>query len=527
MRYRRSTVWIKVLLPALALGLLAPGTGSARHRAGKDAGAPGQPNIIMILADDLDVNLLSLDYMPNLQVFLAGKGLTFTNYFVPISLCCPSRTTILTGMYPHNHGVFTNTYPEGGFRRFQELNLDRATIGTALQKAGYRTSLMGKYINDYPRGSEKTYVPPGWSEWNVPADNDAYAEFNYTLNENGTLVFHGTAEEDYLTDVLSGKAKDFIQRMAGGQQPFFLYLATYAPHRPATPAPRHENLFPDLIAPRAPNFNEADVSAKPKDLQFDPLTQEGIDFIDYLYPKRIRSLQAVDELVLNIIRTLRRTGLINNTYVVFTSDNGFHMGQHRFLAGKYTAYEEDIHVPLIVRGPGVPAGATIDALSSSVDLAPTFAELAGTKLRFAHDGRSLVPLLSGTEPPGWRQAVLIEQRPFSDLGKAYQQKPKLNLELKTPPARMGAAGLQEPPDAFDSQIWPPIPYVGLRTHRWKYVEYANGEREMYNLSIDPYELVNRSSFARHSLINQLSGVLHQLQYCQGDACTSAESTPLP
>src|SRR6202035_1690634 len=346
---------------------------------------------------------------------LARQGTSFANFFVPISLCCPSRTSILTGVYAHNHRVVTNTPPEGGFERFQQLGLDRETIATALHAAGYRTALMGKYLNGYPDDDHPTYIPPGWDEWEVPADDNAYGGFDYEMNENGKLVKYGHAAGDYMTDVLSQKAQAFIRHTP---QPYFLYLATYAPHRPATPAPRHRRLFKNYGVPRTPSWDEADVSDKPQPFRrLRHLNPDEILAIDAIYRARLQSLQAVDEMVEALIDTLRATGQLAHTYVVFTSDNGFHMGQHRLRPGKYTAYEEDIHVPFILRGPGVPARRVVQALGVSVDLAPTFAELAGATLpaaRGAPDGRSLVPLWSSRPPaPGaWRQAVLVEQRPF-------------------------------------------------------------------------------------------------------------------
>ncbi|MEA2692476.1 MAG: N-acetylglucosamine-6-sulfatase [Acidobacteriota bacterium] len=498
----------------LLLGAVVPGPGRSAVPT-----RPSLPNIILILTDDLDVNLHSLLYMPKLKALLSDQGTTFANHFVPVSLCCPSRATILRGQYSHNHHIYSNFPPDGGFQMFQDYNLDRATIATALAAAGYRTVLLGKYLNGYPLGEATNYVPPGWSEWYVPSDNDAYGEFNYQLNENGKLVDYGGSPGDYLTDVLAAKAAGFIRRAQTSGQPYFMYLASYAPHAPATPAPRHQDLFPDLAAPRPPSFDEGAATLRDKPAQFrgvPPLAAKDVAKIDALYRRRIQSLQAVDDLIARVMFALQGSGQLDHTYVVFTSDNGFHMGEHRFRPGKYTAYEEDVHVPLVVRGPGVPAGRVRDDLTSSVDLAPTFADLAGAALAVRPDGRSLVPLFAGAPAPAdWRQAVLLEQRPFPQ---------------KSVPTTPENAGVLEPPDLGDKAglgSFPPVTFRGVRTKTTKYVEYASGEREYYDLAADPYELHNLAKKADRAYLGKLSQVLSRLQACAGKSCRAAESTPLP
>jgi arylsulfatase A-like enzyme len=317
-----------------------------------------------------------------------------------------------------------------------------------------------------------------------------------------------------MTDVLSGKATDFVRRTAGTGQPFFLYMATYAPHKPSTPARRHANLFPGLQAPRTPSFNESNVTDKPARIRAMPRLKAGqIAAIDALYRKQRQALQGVDEAVAALVQALQDSGQLANTYVVFTSDNGFHMGQHRLEPGKYTPYETDVHVPLMIRGPGVPVGATVTSLTASVDLAPTFAELAGAVLPLAPDGRSLVQLLRGLPgqtPAGWRQAVLLEQFAF-------------------PPA---------PPTSDDSVIEPTDPqdekavasypaHVGLRTADFKFVEYDTGEREVYDLHADPDETTNLRNRVPLAWLNSLSGIAHALGNCAGVTCRQLEAQPVP
>ena len=358
---RRVVVPAVILVGALSILASAP----RPHPA-----AAAKPNIIFILTDDMALRDVSV--MPKLQALVGAKGTTFSSYFVTDSLCCPSRSSILRGQFVHDHHTLGNQPPDGGFEKFHAAGNESSTIATWLKAAGYRTALMGKYLNGYPATVAQNYIPPGWDEWDSPS-RGGYGEFDYLLNENGQLVQHGHAPDDYLVDVMARKSVAFIDAAVAAKKPFFLYLATFAPHQPATPAPRHENLFPNAAAPRDASFDEADVSDKPAFIRaLQPLRPLQIAAIDRLYRKRIQSLQSVDDLIETIVHELQKTGTLDNTYIVFTSDNGFHLGNHRMQLGKQTAYETDIHVPLIVRGPAVAAGATRDELVVETDLAPTF-----------------------------------------------------------------------------------------------------------------------------------------------------------
>ena len=428
-------------------------------------------------------------------------------------LCCPSRVATLRGQYAHNTGIFTNASPDGGFAKVFADGLERSTIATWLQAGGYKTALIGKYLNGYPTGAPtNTYIPPGWSEWYSPNGGNPYSDYNYNLNENGTTVSYGSAPSDYLTDVISRKTTGFINRTvaANPNQPFFIYVAPYVPHGPATPAPRHLNSFPNAQAPRTASFNEADVSDKPAWLQAKPLlTSTQIANIDTLYRKRRASLLAVEDLLRDVIDTLQTNGQLNNTYIFFTSDNGFHQGQHRLDSGKNTAYEEDIGAPLVVRGPGVPAGLVVSKLTGNVDFAPTFAELAGVTPPSFVDGRSLVPLLTGTTPAVWRTAFLLEHG-----GPSITE--------------ASTNGLLEPQDAFDVQAQAtggaPV-FAGIRTAGDRtYVEYDTGERELYELQTDPNQLNNSYPTADPALKTRLSTWLGTLRHATGQALRDAEET---
>ena len=481
---------------------------------------PLRPNIIFILTDDLDTEYPDnswIDHFPRLKSLLADQGTTFINSFVSLSLCCPSRTAMLRGQYAHNTQIFTNSAPGGGFQKAHDEGLENATFATWLHDAGYRTALIGKYLNGYPGNLGARYIAPGWDEW-FSGEKNQYNQFNYTANDNGQIKAFGNAPEDYEQDVFRGKAVDFIQRMAQDTQPFFMWMTTYSPHQPATFAPRDANAFPNAKAPRPPTFNQEDVSQQPSWVQNRPLlTPAQIASLDALYQKRLKSMIAVVDTVQAIIQTLRDTNQLDNTYIFFSSDNGFHLGQHRLPAGKNTEFEEDLRVPLIVRGPGIPNGRVLEHMTLNIDFAPTFAELAGVTIPDFVDGRSLVPLLHDPVPPveRWRKAILLEHG-FIQTG-----------DVGRTPA--DASDDVEPPDPFDLEVAQPQmaqPFQGVHTRNHVYVEYVGtGEREMYNLHDDPYEQTNIAATADPDRVARLASWLDALRTCAGETCREAENAP--
>ena len=395
-----------------------------------DASSHAQrPNIVFVLTDDLSLDLLR--FMPHVQA-MERHGLTFKNYFVSDSLCCPSRASIFTGELPHNDHVVDNNGRRGGFRSFYNHGDDRHTFALSLQRAGYLTALMGKYLNGYLQASRHrrdgaaadvpaNYIPPGWNEWSTAGWG--YPEFNYTLNQGGILYHFGHQPDDYLTDVLAEKGTRFIQAAAQRHQPFFLELATFAPHMPYVPAPRDRHDFPGLTAPRPPNFDVLPTNAPQWLAHHPPLTAHQMAIINRVFRRRAQSVQAVDEMIAEIEQELRDTGQAGNTYIMFSSDNGLHTGEYRLMPGKLTAFDTDIHVPLVVTGPGVPAGATTTDLAENVDLAKTFAAIAGK--RMGGDGHNLLPLIHGRAQAGWRNAVLIEHHSpiITTLDPDFQRRP--------------------------------------------------------------------------------------------------------
>jgi arylsulfatase A-like enzyme len=440
--------------------------------------------------------------MATVKSEIAEKGMTFRNMFVTDPVCGPSRASILTGRYPHNHGLIENRPPNGGYKRFVEGGNENSNVAIWLKAAGYRTALIGKYLNRYPDQNNPGRVPNGWDDWQAIFFPEVYNE--YMMNENGKIIYHGDRDEDYQTDVLLAKAKDFISKTPKSQ-PFFLYLSPFAPHAPAEPASRHENLFPDYKAPRTPSYDEADISDKPAWVRTHPRMSAAIvKHTDEWARHRLQTLQAVDEMLKSLLELLAARGDLDNTYVFFTSDNGFQLGAHRLDHGKGDPYEESIRVPLVVRGPGVPAGRSVDHFVLNIDFAPTFVALAGAPAQEKVDGASFTEVL-GSEPPAveaWRRDFLVEH---FESGKQ-----------------------RDPSDEHGGDEDGGIPaYSALRTLDRIYVEYpGTKEREYYDLKNDPFELESIHDEVRTGILKRLQERLAELSSCAGAGCRS-EAPLLP
>jgi N-acetylglucosamine-6-sulfatase len=485
---------------------------------------PKPPNVVLILADDLaldDVNEDSLEHMPNLKA-LMEDGTTFENAFVTNSLCCPSRATILRGQYTHNHQILHNQPPLGGAERFRLSGGDGSTMATWVKEQGYRTAFFGKYMNGYAG----TYVPPGWDEWRAVSGNF----LSNDLNENGHIVSYD-ADRYHLDDILSQKAAEYAERSARPDPPFFtadrpflMWLGTKAPHQPATPAPRHENAYPSVSLPRPPSFDEGDVSDKPAWIRDNPpLSAEQKAYMEELYRRRLQSMLAVDDMIGDLMGALGKGGKLDNTYIFFTSDNGFHLGQHRLGAGKWTAYEEDIRIPFVVSGPGVPEGKTLRHVVLTNDLAPTFADLAGVDIPSFVDGRSLKPLLDEepTPPEDWRKRFLIEGVAERGVSTPLVDESEVTPILTGDPLPNGWRR-SSAKNAEVSETWGRPWMKAVRTENYLYVEYKTGEHELYDLRKDPYELDNEYASAPPELKQQLEAQLDALRRCSAAECRAAE-----
>jgi arylsulfatase A-like enzyme len=455
------------------------------------------PNIVVINTDDQDV--ASVVSMHNVQAYLVAEGLSFTNGFVTTPHCVPSRVSLLRGQYAHNHGVQKADAPEGAFDRFYVEGHEHTTVATWHQESGYRTALVGKYVNLYPGSSELgltwRYIPPGWDEWYARISFTS-PFYDYTMNENGELVTYGNTPDDYLTDVEADKAIDFLGRALDDRVPFFLYLAPFAPHArsvqeggtPPEPAVRHLQDYPEAKIPRVPSFNEALIDDKPQWVRDLPLlTSLEIEELDAHHRMRLQSLSAIDEMLGRMVQLLEQRHALAQTFIFFTSDNGFHLGEHRLPAMKHTAYDEALRVPLFVRGPGVPQGEQRPHLALNIDLAPTIAELAGVDVPEFVDGRSLAPVLTGNPVPtaDWRQLFLVEFWPNSDRF--------------------------------------PVPaYYALRSTTNLYVQWSTGESEVYDLRVDPYALSNYSKGIDASTMFELTEAIDRLAACAGVTCRALD-----
>ena len=477
------------MLGVLALALFFSGgaTGvSPVPQAVADEAPPNERlNIVNILLDDASSNLLRR--MPTIQSRMVKRGTRMPNAIYSVAWCGPSRASMFTGRYPHNHGVgfCMDGYPtpEGGgawdIFRNGRANSEASTYATWLRDSGYYTGYIGKYMNGY---DGTTTVPPGWDRWFGYEGNYGSGP-TYEINENGTIREYSRKVHD--TDYMAFRAKGFIRDRKDDSEPFLLTVATNAPHVPDWVARRHKSKFPAAKLPKSPNFNEANVSDKGSYMRGRPkLTQEQVDRLDLRHRQRLRSMLSVDEMVGGILNTLQETGQMKDTYIFLWNDNGYHLGNHRIRDGKLFPYEEDVRYPMVVRGPGVPKDKVMPQEISNIDIAPTFADIANTEPESSVDGRSFLPLL-GSSPPdssAWRDAVLTEFK--------------------------GAPHPEAPP-----------PYNSIRTNTVKLIEYEGGDVEFYDLRKDPFEL---QSNARDPRVPALLERLHELDSCADDSCRAAD-----
>lgn len=448
---RKASTVVLIILAACTAESPSPQRYGADPPASqsRSADAAERPDIVLIVTDDQRWD--TVRFMPAVRSHLLEAGTTFANAFVVNPLCCPSRASILTGDYSHTTGVYTLGGPDGG-RTFDPSS----TIATWLHDAGYRTGLAGKYLN-YFRGPE---VPQGWDRW--WSYSGPFSYYDYLVDVNGTIVHRGASAQDYATDVFASYAVRFI-RSVPPDKPLFLHFSPYAPHAPATPADRHAEAFPHLAAYRPPSYDEADVTDKPAWVRALPrLSSVDAAYLDGLRRRQLQAALAVDEAVARIVDALRDTGRLENTILVFTSDNGFLWGEHRW-DNKIVAYDESIRVPLVIRYDALEDPPTrVETVVANIDIAPTIATFTEVEAPIM-DGASLEPLLRGTETRA-RRAVLVE-----------------HLETVRADGRK-----------------PSVPsYCALRTARWLYVQYATREEELYSARDDPYQLRSLADDASH------------------------------
>lgn len=547
-----------MLLVAAVLMLFDP-------RAKAIAETPSRPSFVVIQTDDQTLEQLyaayapvagtSIEAMPNTLALIADRGITFNRYYTPYSLCAPSRASLLTGRYAHNDHVRGNVEPEGGYSGFMVRTAARQNLAIWLQEAGYRTIHVGKFLNGYgePPYSTPTEEPAGWTAWHTVLNSDSdHYYYGYELNDNGTVDGpfgdpgswetreYGerdafgcpTAPENgkpclYETDVLSRIASE---ELAGtpAERPFYLQLDYTAPHgdfrRPAgpEPPPRYYNMFEGAPLPDdgAEGFNEGNVNDKPRFIREAPfLSPTEIHTYRVYYEMALASLRGVDDGVKQIIDTLGALHRLRNTYIIFTSDNGFFYGQHRLVGGKFLAYEPSTHLPLLMRGPGIKPGTESGELVNTPDIAPTILELAGVEPTQSIDGRSLYPFAHDPSLRTRRPLLFESFVQTADVEEEGGAKPSKAQAASA--ARHGGGG------ATASILAPPKNYEGIRLGPYKYIEWPDGEKELYNIEKDPYELNNISRDPNYFPIRTfLHKELERLETCVGRQCQEV-SPPLP
>ena len=491
-----------------------------------------RPNVLVIMTDDARDD--DLRFMPHVRHLIGDQGVTFTNTFSPQPLCCPARASFLTGEYSHNHHVWSHAPPYG----FQALH-DGSTLPVWLNRAGYQTSFLGKYLNGYGiqklRNGEPSlrYVPPGWNDWRGSVDGGAEAEpaldggtyryFDTTLNDNGRLTPH---QGVYQTTLLGGLTRDELRQQVASPDPFFTWVSYVAPHhggpaeaddpKPVLRTDGTTQVFRNPARPKrvwgrfdaeirhAPGYEgEKDVADKPFFIRglprLTPAEQAGVREDAR---QRAEALSLVDRQVQLTIRTLRQTGELDNTYVVFTSDNGYFLGEDRMRQGKILPYEPSLRVPLMIRGPGLPKGAVRTDPFTMIDFAPTIAAAAGVQPPPTVDGVSLLDVARHGDR-GWTRGILTETGP-----RAVSQD-------------------EEESDNFLVSGSGPSPLrfsQGVRTGDYLYVEHASRERELYDLRSDPREVTNLVDRpAMRSVVRRLAHELDVLRNCRGTGC----QRPLP
>ncbi len=546
---------------SIAAGLLALLTALSLAAGQPHASAAGQPrpSFVVIQTDDQTLDELYASYtplggtpvyaMPHTLSLIANRGITFTRYYVSYPLCCPSRVSLLTGRYAHNHNDRGNVPPNGGYTGFAARGAFSHNLAVWLQSSGYRTIHVGKFLNGYGDApyDDGTTVPPGWSAWHtvLNADTD-HLFYGYKMNDNGVIDGpfgdpgswdtreYGARDDPgcpdapanglpcyYETDHLTQDAANELLATPP-TTPFYLQLDYTAPHgdfrHPAGPEPstRYYDSFLGVPYPhsRAQGFDEGSTNDKPRFVRDAPyLSPTDVHAYNVYYEKALESLRSVDDGVKRIVDTLGGLHRLRNTYIIFTSDNGFFFGEHRFTGGKFLAYEPSTHLPFLMRGPGIKPGSQSGELAANVDIAPTVLQLAGATADKSVDGRSMVPYALD---PGLRT-----RRPI--LFESFVETSDVEENGGGPPATPAA----RKQGATASIVAPPKDYEGIRLGPWKYIAWPDGEKELYDITKDPYELNNRVKERNLNPIrNFLAGQLNRLEACVGKGCQEP-APPIP
>ncbi|KAM0289125.1 hypothetical protein ACHAO9_006345 [Fusarium lateritium] len=481
----------------------------------------GKKNIVFILVDDQDDALDSVSYMPKLKENIIDKGTSFVNHFTTTAICCPARVALWTGKQPHNTNVTDVSPPYGGYPKFVSQGLNSNYLPIWLQQGGYETYYTGKLFNSHTINNYNEPFPAGWTGTNFLLDPGTYDYLNPIYQRNQEAPVHHKGE--HTSDLISKYAHDLLEGAIDSKNPFFVAIAPIAPHSninvdrepgsPMTipiPAERHSHLFEGVKVPRTENFNPDSPSGVSWIHKLSQLNESSVAYIDNYYRARLQTLQGVDEIVEQVTKQLEDAKLLDETYIIYSSDNGFHLGQHRLPPGKECGFDEDIRVPLFIRGPGVSAGSVEKAVTTHIDLAPTLLKLAGVELRKDFDGTP-IPVLP-------------------DQGNKRHEHVAVEY--------WGTAIAEGEVGGFDGKGQINMPnntYKGVRiVHEdcnLYYSAWCNNEHELYNLKTDPGQLnnlftrddevtVSKSLLGTttRQVLNRLDALMLVLKSCKGNTC---------
>ncbi|XP_035039930.1 glucosamine (N-acetyl)-6-sulfatase (Sanfilippo disease IIID), b isoform X2 [Hippoglossus stenolepis] len=471
-------------------------------------------NVVLILADDQDVLLGGMTPMKKTRTLIGEAGATFVNAYTVTPLCCPSRSSILTGQYPHNHEVRNNSLTGNCSSPQWQKGPESEAFPVYLSKQKYQTFFAGKYLNQYGKkdAGDVSHVPPGWNHWHALVGNSQY--YNYTLSVDGKEEKHGDSyEKDYLTDLMLNRSLKFLEGKSP-HQPFFLMLSPPAPHSPWTAAPQYQKEFGDVKAPRDGSFDKPGTDKHWLLRQpIHPMPESSLTYLDDAYRKRWQTLLSVDDMVEMLVNKLDSMKELDNTYIFYTSDNGYHTGQFSLPIDKRQLYEFDIRIPLLVRGPGIKPNQTLKAPVLNIDLAPTIMDITGLNLSSVNvDGQSFLSQMA----PSLRNGSV---RPFFLVEYTGEGHPT------TDPAcpKLGPGVSQCFPDCVCEDAYNNT-YACVRTlngnNNLQYCEFADSESfvEVYNLTSDPHQLENIVKKVDPTILQEMNQRLIKLQSCEGDSC---------